>query len=68
MASNRPVAVILFAAFLGFVCRSALGQTFGVEAHNALMPASGGMAGAGIARPQDLTSAINGNPASITQF
>jgi long-chain fatty acid transport protein len=32
------------------------------------MPASGGMAGTSIARPQDLTSALNGNPASLTQF
>ena len=43
-------------------------QTFGVEANNTLMPASGGMAGTSIAQPQDLTSAINGNPATLTQF
>jgi long-chain fatty acid transport protein len=43
-------------------------QTFGIELHNTLMPASGGMGGVSIARPQDLTSAINGNPASLTQF
>ncbi len=28
----------------------------------------GGMAGTSIAAPQDLTSSINGNPASLTQF
>ena len=44
------------------------GQTFGVELNNTLMPASGGMAGVSIARPQDLTSAINANPATLTQF
>ncbi len=43
-------------------------QTFGVELHNTLMPASGGMGGASVARPQDLTSAINANPATLTQF
>jgi len=43
-------------------------QSFGVELHNTLMPASGGMGGVSIARPQDLTSAINGNPASLTQY
>jgi len=48
--------------------RGALGQSFGVELQNTLMPASGGMAGTSIARPQDLTSAINANPASLTQF
>lgn len=43
-------------------------QTFGVELHNTLMPASGAMGGASTARPQDLTSALNGNPATLTQF
>ncbi|MDX1962251.1 MAG: hypothetical protein SFX18_03795 [Pirellulales bacterium] len=43
-------------------------QSFGVELHNTLMPASGGMGGVSIAQPQDLTSAINGNPAALTQF
>lgn len=46
----------------------AFGQSFGVELHNTLMPASGGMGGVSIARPQDLTSAINANPAALTQF
>jgi long-chain fatty acid transport protein len=32
------------------------------------MPASGGMAGVSIAAPQDNLSAINGNPATLTQF
>jgi long-chain fatty acid transport protein len=43
-------------------------QSFGVETHNTLMPASGGMAGVSLATPQDLTSAINGNPATLSQF
>lgn len=43
-------------------------QSLGTELHNTLMPASGGMGGVSIARPQDLTSAINANPASLTQF
>lgn len=43
-------------------------QTFGIELHNNLMPASGGMGGVSIAQPQDVTSGINGNPASLTQF
>ncbi len=43
-------------------------QTFGVELNNTLMPATGAMGGAGIARPQDLTSAVNANPATLTQF
>lgn len=47
---------------------SASAQSFGIELHNTLMPASGGMAGVSISRPQDLQSAINGNPATLTQF
>jgi long-chain fatty acid transport protein len=43
-------------------------QSFGVELHNTLMPAAGAMGGTSIAMPQDLTSAINGNPAALTQF
>ena len=63
----------LFAGFLVFVAMAACGnnvfaQSFGVELHNTLMPASGGMGGASIAQPQDLLSAINGNPAALTQF
>ena len=43
-------------------------QSFGTELHNTMMPASGGMGGVSIARPQDVTSAVNANPASLTQF
>lgn len=43
-------------------------QSFGVESHNTTMPASGGMGGVSISRPQDLVSSINANPATLTQF
>lgn len=67
--THRIIALAMFSAgALAAFASSAHGQTFGVETHNVLMPASGGMAGTSIAAPQDLTSAINGNPASITQF
>ena len=50
------------------IANTTFGQTFGIEPHNTLMPASGAMGGVSIARPQDLTSAINANPAALTQF
>tara|TARA_R110002073_G_scaffold172563_8_gene329745 strand:+ start:2547 stop:3767 length:1221 start_codon:yes stop_codon:yes gene_type:complete len=51
------------------MCTSdAKAQSFGIELMNNVMPASGGMAGASIAKPQDLQSAIYGNPATLTQF
>ncbi|NIL99201.1 MAG: hypothetical protein GTO53_12060 [Planctomycetales bacterium] len=43
-------------------------QSFGIELHSTLMPASGGMAGASLARPQDVNSALASNPATLTQF
>lgn len=63
----------LLIAVLTFVASSLLvdrlsAQSFGVELLNNVMPASGAMAGASIARPQDLQSSIYGNPASLTQF
>jgi long-chain fatty acid transport protein len=58
----------LAAAYAVPTVNQASAQTFGVEANNTMMPAAGGMAGVSIAQPQDLTSAINGNPATLTQF
>lgn len=43
-------------------------QSFGIELFNNLMPASGGMAGTSIALPQDVQSAVYGNPATMTQY
>lgn len=47
---------------------TASGQGFGIELHNTVMPASGGMGGVSIAAPQDVQSAVNGNPATLTQL
>lgn len=43
-------------------------QSYGIELHNTLMPVSGAMGGASIARPQDFLSAINGNPGALAAF
>ncbi|WP_161604607.1 OmpP1/FadL family transporter [Roseiconus nitratireducens] len=59
---------ITVVAFATGSASQASAQTFGIELHNTMMPASGGMAGASLARPQDLQSAIYGNPATLTQF
>jgi long-chain fatty acid transport protein len=45
-----------------------LAGPYGYDIHNTLAPASGGMAGTSLARPQDLTSSIFGNPATLTQM
>ena len=62
----RRITLLLTLVLLS--TRAAHAQSFGVEVFNNLMPASGGMAGASIASPQDLQSAINGNPATLTQY
>jgi long-chain fatty acid transport protein len=63
----RSISVAMCTVFA--LCgRTAIAQTFGVELHNNLMPASGGMAGTSISRPQDLQSAINANPATLRQY
>ena len=67
MSLTRKSLLLAFLA-AGLWAGKAHAQTFGIELHNSLMPASGGMAGASLALPQDLQSAINGNPATLTQF
>ena len=47
---------------------SARGQGYGTDLQNVMGPASGGMAGVSVAMPQDVPSAIFGNPATLTQF
>lgn len=69
MAMHRWIPLALLVCTVSSMwAASANAQSFGVESHNTLMPASGGMAGVSIAQPQDLTSALNGNPATLTQF
>lgn len=43
------------------------GQAFGVELQGSILPSSGGMGGAGIARPQDLQTSLALNPATLSQ-
>lgn len=59
---------LLLAGLTAGNSRPAGAQGFGIELHNNLMPASGGMAGASLSQPQDLQSAINGNPATLRRF
>ncbi|TWT56651.1 Outer membrane protein transport protein (OMPP1/FadL/TodX) [Thalassoglobus neptunius] len=50
------------------VARTGFAQSYGIELHNTLMPASSGMGGTSLSRPQDSISATNGNPATLTQY
>lgn len=64
---HRILLLVAFACGVGFSTES-FAQPFGTELQNTMMPASGGMGGVSIARPQDLTSPLNANPAALTQF
>ncbi len=70
----KTIPRLLQTCFLQAVCfffclgNAAFGQAYGVELHNTVMPASGAMGGTSVAQPQDLLSAINGNPATLSQF
>lgn len=69
MSSSFPARLaVLSLLLLAAVASNACAQTFGLELHNNLMPASGAMAGASLSQPQDLQSAMNGNPATLRQF
>ncbi len=65
----RSFGILLVSAlFLSSQATEVRAQAFGVELHNTVMPASGALGGTSIARPQDLQSAIFGNPATLTQY
>jgi long-chain fatty acid transport protein len=68
MRSCRWISISSVVLCFALTARVTHAQSYGVELHNTLMPASGGMAGTSLARPQDLQSAINANPATLTQF
>ncbi len=60
--------VVIIAVLIAGRSGVAIGQGFGTDSQNVLAPAAGGMAGVSIAEPQDVPSAIFGNPATLTQF
>ena len=64
MNGKRIALAGLLAFIIAGTAPFALGQGYGTDTQNVLMPASGGMAGVSIARPQDVPAAIFGNPAT----
>ena len=59
---------ITMAAAMLVATPTAQAGPYGYDLHNTLAPASQGLAGTSIARPQDTVSSVFGNPASLTQF
>lgn len=67
MRSSICCSVVLVVTILSPAPPS-FGQGYGTDSQNVMGPASGGMAGVSTARPQDVPSAIFGNPATLSQF
>ena len=59
--------VVAFALVVALTPQKSFGQAFGVELQASVLPASGGMGGAGIAHPQDLQTTLALNPATLAQ-
>ena len=67
MVKGRILTIVVVVSSCGALAQNSYGQAFGVELLNSMMPASGGMGGASLARPQDIQSTLMGNPATLTQ-
>ncbi len=68
MDAKRTIVAGLVALLVTASTSQGRAQGYGTDLQNCMAPASGGMAGVSTARPQDVQSAIFGNPATLTQF
>ena len=68
MRFSVPIFCLAIVISVAATADLARGQGYGTDLQNIMGPASGGMAGVSIARPQDVPSAIFGNPATLAQF
>ncbi len=59
---------ILVAAITALFIPVAQATTYGTDVNNTALPATGGMAGASIARTVEGSAAVFGNPANLTQY
>jgi len=66
--NQRAGFCFIICAALAVFAGTAKAGPYGFDLHNALKPASGGMAGTSLTKPQDVPSSVFGNPATLTQF
>lgn len=59
---------ILVAAIAALFIPAAQATTFGTDVNNSVLPATGGMGGASVARTVEGAAAVFGNPANLTQY
>lgn len=67
MSKGRLIVGVMVLFALALTARQTHAQAYGVELRANLMPASGGMGGTGIARPQDVTTSFALNTATLAQ-
>ncbi len=69
MSIGRNLAIVAALAChaITIAPEKSYGQAFGVELQASVLPAAGGMGGAGIARPQDVQTSLALNPATLSQ-
>ncbi len=69
MSIRRMIVVVVAVVCHTLIAtpQKSFGQAFGVELQASMLPAAGGMGGAGIARPQDLQTSLALNPATLAQ-
>lgn len=67
-SAARARASALSAVLMGALASSAHAANYGTDLNLTMMPAAGGMGGVGIARPQDTSASVFGNPATLGQF
>ncbi|MGI9472550.1 MAG: OmpP1/FadL family transporter [Rubripirellula sp.] len=67
MSRGRILLGLIALFAIALTARQSHAQAFGVELKGSLMPASGGMGGTGIARPQDVPTSFALNTATLTQ-
>jgi len=65
---SRPVPRAWLLAIGCTLSPAAFGLNTGTDLNLSLKPIAGGMAGAAYTRPQEVSSALFGNPATLTQF
>ncbi len=68
IGKSLAIGVAIACHLIVFAPQKSYGQAFGVELQASVLPASGGMGGTGIARPQDLQTTLALNPATLSQF
>jgi long-chain fatty acid transport protein len=65
MNNKKKIAILIAMVTTSSV---AMAGTFGTDLNNNMLPATGGMGGASVARTVEPAAAVFGNPATLTEY